>query len=403
MMHHPSVPPNQRPLDGLRVVDASTLFAGPTAATLLADYGADVVKVEHPAGDGQRRMGWQKDGTSLLWTVTNRNKRGVTLDLHKKSAQRLFRDLVQSADVLIENFRPGTLDRWGVSTESLSRDNPGLVILRVTAYGQTGPWSSRPGFGTIAEAMSGFAQINGHPDGPPTLPPFALGDAIAGVIGASAVLAALRVRDTTGKGQELDLSIFEPLFWILGPQLAVYQHLGEVQSRSGNRAPFTSPRNMYESSDGKWIALSASTQSVAERLMRMVGHPELIAEPWFENHVGRLAHQDELDSIIGAWVAQRTADEVLRLAGEYDVAMGQSLTIEEMATHEQYLARESFVTLKDDKGDGVLIQNVVPKFGASDVSHRNLAPGLGEHNLEIFEELGYTLAQLSDLRREGAI
>lgn len=394
------------PLEGLRVIDASSLFAGPTIATLFADFGADVIKVEHPRGDGQRSMGWQVDGTSLMWTVLNRNKRCVTLDLHTPAGQELFAELADTADVVIENFRPGTLEKWGIGYDELAARNPGLVMVRVTAFGQTGPLSDQPGFGTIAEAMSGFAHINGHPDGPPTLPPFALGDAIAGIMGASAVMFALHRRSTDpeGRGQSVDLSIYEPLFWLLGPQLSVYEQLGVVQERTGNRAPFTSPRNLYRTSDDRWVAISASAQSIAERLMRMVDAPHYLDEPWFADHVGRLDHIDELDAVIGRWIGDRTCDEVLAESNRWEVAAFPVYTAADIATDPQYLARQSFAAVADDRGGTVSIQNVVPFLSETPGRHRWLGPDLGAHNHEVLvEELGHTAADLETWTDDGVV
>lgn len=394
------------PVAGLRVIDASTLFAGPTIATLLADFGADVIKVEHPRGDGQRTMGWQHDGTSLMWTVLNRNKRCVTLDLHHPEGQELFRQLVDTADVLIENFRPGTLEKWGLGYDVLSERNPGLVMARVTAYGQTGPLSSEPGFGTIAEAMSGFAHINGHPGGPPTLPPFALGDTIAGLMGTSAVMFALHHRDHSPerRGQVIDLSIFEPLFWMLGPQISLYEKLGVVQERTGNRAPFTSPRNLYETADGRWVAISASAQSIAERLMRMVDAPHYVDYDWFADHTGRLDHIDELDEVVGAWIGARSTEAVLEAASEWEVAAFPVYSAEDIMTDPQYLARQSFCAVEDGNGDATTIQNVVPILSETPGNHRWLGPALGEHNDEVFAgELNVDAEHLRRLHADGVL
>jgi crotonobetainyl-CoA:carnitine CoA-transferase CaiB-like acyl-CoA transferase len=394
------------PLTGIRVIDASTLFAGPVAATFLADLGADVIKVEHPSGDGQRRMGWQVDGTSLLWTVYNRNKRCVTIDLHDPDGQSMFRRLVDTADVLIENFRPGSLEKWNCGYDALSANNPGLVLLRVTAFGQTGPWANRPGFGTIAEAMSGFAYINGHADGPPTLPPFALGDSITGLFGAASILAALSGRGASEdhRGQVIDLSIVEPIFWILGPQITLFDQLGIVQGRSGNRAPFTSPRNLYKSKDDKWIAISASAQSIAERLMRMIGHAEYIEKPWFVDHVGRLEHEDELDELIGPWVNDRTAEEVMALADKWEVAACPVYSIEDIAKDPQFAARNSITHVQEEDGRSVAIQNVMPFFSETPGEHRWLGRTLGHDNDEIFlDELGVDPKELAALRDRGVV
>lgn len=394
------------PLANLRIIDAASLFAGPVIATLLGDFGADVVKVEHPRGDGQRYMGWQKNGTCLWWTFLGRNKRSVTLDLHTKMGQRLLRELAKSADVLIENFRPGTMERWGLGYDDLSKINPHLVMVRVTAFGQTGPYSSRPGFGTLAEAMSGFAHINGYPDGPPTLPPFALGDAVAGLFGTSATMFALHWREQQANrpGQFIDLSIYEPLFWILGPQASLYQQLGVVQGRTGNRAPFTAPRNAYQTADGRWVALSGSAQSIAERALTMVGAQEMLDQSWFSSHTGRLEHQDQIDKVIGTWVAQRSVEDVLAEAEAAQVAMIPIYSIVDIFQDPQYLARETITTVEDPVLGAVKLQNIIPRLSHSPGSIRNLGPQLGEHNREIFVgELGYSRADLERWSKEGVI
>ena len=303
-------------LAGLKVLDVSTLFAGPLAATMLGDFGADIIKVEHPRGDPVRSHGASKDGVGLWAKVVNRNKRGITLYLGSPEGQDVFRRLVADADVVIENFRPGTLERWGLGYPELSADNPGLVLARVTGFGQIGPYAGRPGFGTLAEAMSGFAAITGEPDGPPTLPPFGLADGIAALAAAFATMTALRARETTGRGQVIDLAIIEPILTLLGPQPTVWDALQQIQERSGNRSANNAPRNTYLTKDGRWVAVSTSAQSIAERVMRLVGRPELTEEPWFASGGERAKHADVLDEAVASWVARHDRDEVvLRLRG----------------------------------------------------------------------------------------
>jgi crotonobetainyl-CoA:carnitine CoA-transferase CaiB-like acyl-CoA transferase len=270
------------PLTGLRVLDLATLFAGPLAATLLGDFGAEVIKVEHPAKpDPSRGHGPAKNGVGLWWKLLGRNKRTMTLDLSKPGGRTTLLRLAATADVIVENFRPGTLEKWGLGWDELSAVNPRLVLARVTAFGQFGPYAHRPGFGTLAEAMSGFAAITGEPDGPPTLPPFGLADSIAALATAYAVMTALAARDRTGTGQVVDMAIIEPILTVLGPQPIWYDQLAHVQGRTGNRSQNNAPRNTYRTADGGWVAVSASATSVAERVMRLVGRPELIDEPWF--------------------------------------------------------------------------------------------------------------------------
>lgn len=393
------------PLAGLRVIDAATLFAGPMAATLLGDFGAEVIKVEHPHGDSLRNLGWKKDGVSLWWAVVNRNKRAVTLKLSHDLGRDALLRLVDEADVLIENFRPGTMERWGLGWDVIHERNPRLVMVRVTGFGQTGPYRERAGFGTLAESMSGFAHINGHPDGPPTLPPFALADGITGLSGAFLTTAALRARDLTGgPGQMIDLSIYEPIFWILGPQAAVYDQLGVVQGRTGNRAPFTAPRNAYRSRDGVWLGLSASSQSTAERTVRLVGRPDMIEQDWFADHAGRLRHQDELDEAIGAWVGDRDAAEVVARFGEAGAAIAPILDIAGIFEDPQYIHNETVTAVEDPVLGPVRMQNLIGRLSATPGRVRTTGPSLGEHNAEILGGLiGCGEAELRRMAEEGVI
>ena len=394
------------PLAGLRVIDCATLFAGPVIASLLGDYGADVVKVEHPRGDGLRSMGWQKDGVSLWWALVGRNKRCVTLTLSDPRGQELMKQLVAEADVLIENFRPGTMERWNLGPDVLHEINPKLVIVRTTGFGQTGPYSHLPGFGTLAESISGFAHINGWPDKPPALPPLALGDGIAALTGCSAVMIALwwREHGGDGHGQVIDLSIYEPLFWVLGPQALLYDQLGIVQGRTGNRAPFTAPRNAYLTKDDKWLGMSASAQSIAERVMRIVGRPDLIEEPWFADNMGRIEHVDELDEIIQDWIGKRTAEEVMQAFADGEAAIAPIYSIADIVKDPQYLARETIVRVPHPKLGSVLMQNVIPRLSDTPGRIRHPGPEIGEHNEEIYcGELGLSSETLDELREARVI
>jgi crotonobetainyl-CoA:carnitine CoA-transferase CaiB-like acyl-CoA transferase len=396
----------EMPLHGLTVIDAGVLFAGPMIATYMADFGADVIKVEHPAGDPLRSLAWHKDGESLWWAFANRNKRAISLDLSTGVGQGLMKELVGGADVLIESFRPGTMERWGLDWDRLRAINPRLIFVRTSGFGQTGPYRRRPGFGTIAEAMSGFAYMNGHPDGPPTLPPFALGDGVAALFGVFATMFALYHRDahSTGQGQVIDLSIFEPLFMLLGPHAVVYDQLGVVQGRTGNATDWTAPRNAYLTKDGRWVALSASSQRIAERVVRVVGREDLLAEPWFSDHVGRVAHNDELDAAIGGWIEARTLEQVLGAFNESEAAVGPVYSIDQIFTDPQYLARGSITSVSDDRLGEVRIQSVVPVLSETPGRIDHLGPARGEHNREIFvDRLGHSEEELIRWRREGAI
>ena len=401
-----AAPTTPLPLEGLRVVDSATLFAGPVIASIMGDYGADVIKVEHPAGDSLRTLGWSKDGVSLWWAHVGRNKRCVTLKLSDPRGEELMKELLASADVYVENFRPGTLERWNLGPEQLHEINPGLVIVRTTGFGQTGPYSTRPGFGTLAESISGFAYINGWPDKPPALPPFALGDGVAALTGTFSIMFALWWREHAGdgKGQVIDLSIYEPLFWLLGPQSLLYDQLGIVQERTGNSAPFTAPRNAYQAKDGKWLGLSASAQSIAERVMHIVGRPELIEEPWFADHAGRVTHAQELDEIIQSWIGERTTDEVLDAFAAAEGAIAPIYSIAEIFDDPQYEARGTIATVEHPVLGPLKMPNVIPRMGATPGRIKHAGAELGEHNREIFcDELGVAEEELAELVERGVI
>lgn len=394
------------PLEGLRVVDAATLFAGPVIASVMGDFGADVVKIEHPKGDNLRELGWSKDGVSLWWALVGRNKRSITLTLSHPRGQELARRILSEADVFIEGFRPGTLERWNLGPDVLHELNPGLVIVRTSGFGQTGPYRSLPGFGTLAESISGFAYINGWPDGPPTLPPFALADGVASLTGVFATMFALwwREHGGAGQGQVIDLAIYEPLFWLLGPQALVYDQLGIVQERTGNAAPFTAPRNAYQAKDGRWLGLSASAQSIAERVMTIVGREDLVDEPWFKNHTGRLEHAEELDAIIRDWIGQRTADEVLAAFAEHQAAIAPINSIADIFDDPQFRARDTVTTVDHPKLGPLKMQNVIPTLTRTPGRIDHAGPELGEHNRDIYAgELGLTQAELDELAELGVI
>jgi crotonobetainyl-CoA:carnitine CoA-transferase CaiB-like acyl-CoA transferase len=390
-------------LGGIKVIDTATLFAGPLAATVLGDFGAEVIKVEHPRGDPSRSHGFAKNGVGLWWKTLGRNKKCVTLNLGKPEGQEIFARLVEDADVVIESFRPGTLERWNLGYERLSGINPGLVLARVTGFGQFGPYRNRPGFGTLAESMSGFAHVTGQPDGPPTLPPFGLADGIAALATAVAILTALRARDTTGRGQVVDLAIIEPIFTVLGPQPTVYDQLGVIQQRSGNRSVNNAPRNTYETKDGHWVAVSTSAQSIAERVMRLVGHPEYIDEPWFQKGSERAKHADELDEAVGAWISDRTRDEVVEAFEEAGAAIAPIYDIEGIMNDPQYRALDSIITVEDPELGPIKMQNTLFRLSETPGDVRWSGPTIGEHNEEVYGDLGIGKQELDELSGKGIL
>ncbi|MEU7444829.1 Succinyl-CoA:(R)-benzylsuccinate CoA-transferase subunit BbsF [Streptomyces sp. ADI98-12] len=392
------------PLTGLRVLDLATLFAGPLAATLLGDFGADVVKVEHPRRpDPSRGHGPARDGHGLWWKLLGRNKRNLTLDLSTGGGREALLRLVSGADVVVENFRPGTLERWGLGWQELSAANPRLVLARVTAFGQFGPYAHRPGFGTLAEAMSGFAAITGEPGGPPTLPPFGLADSIAGIATAYAVMAALAGRDRTGEGQVVDLALIEPILTALGPHPLWYDQLGHVQPRTGNRSVNNAPRNTYRTADGSWVAVSTSTQSVAERVMTLVGRPELAEEAWFADGAGRAAHADELDEAVGSWIARHPREDVLAAFDKAEAAAAPVQDVREVMTDPQYAALGTLAEVDDPDLGPLRMQNVLFRLTGTPGAIRWSGRAHGADTDAVLTEAGYAPAEVAALRAAGAV
>ncbi|MFF2098311.1 CaiB/BaiF CoA transferase family protein [Streptomyces sp. NPDC058202] len=399
-----SARPEEGSLDGLRVLDLATLFAGPLAATLLGDFGAEVVKVEHPSKpDPSRGHGPSKDGIGLWWKLLGRNKRTITLDLSKPGGRATLLRLAADADVIVENFRPGTLEKWDLGWEELSAANPRLILARVTAFGQFGPYARRPGFGTLAEAMSGFAAITGEPDAPPTLPPFGLADSIAGLATAYAVLTALNARDRTGEGQVIDMAIIEPILTVLGPQPIWYDQLGHVQARTGNRSANNAPRNTYRTADGSWVAVSTSAQSVAERVMRLVGRPDVIDEPWFATGAERARHADVLDGAVGAWIARHSRDEVLAEFEKAEAAVAPVQDVRDVMTDPQYQALDSVTTVDDPELGPLRMQNVLFRLSATPGAIHWAGRPHGADTDAVLTELGLTGPEIEALRAEGAL
>jgi crotonobetainyl-CoA:carnitine CoA-transferase CaiB-like acyl-CoA transferase len=339
----------------------------------------------------------------LWWKHLGRNKRTMTLDLSTPGGREVLLRLAASADVVIENFRPGTLERWGLGWERLSAANPRLVLARVTAFGQFGPYAGRPGFGTLAEAMSGFASATGEPQGPPTLPPFGLADAVAGLAAAYAVLAALAGRERTGAGQVVDLAIIEPMLAVLGPQLIWYDQLGYVQPRMGNRSANNAPRNTYRTADGAWLAVSSSAQSVAERVVRLVGRPELAAEPWFGTGAGRAAHADEIDAAVGGWIAAHGRAEVVAAFEAAQAAVAPVYDVRDVLADPQYGALGTVVSVDDAELGPIRMQNVLFRLSGTPGTIRWTGRPHGADTDAVLAELGLDAREIAALRAQGAL
>jgi len=344
------------PLDGLRVLDLATVIAGPNCARYLADFGADVIKVERPdTGDSLRNMAWRdpRDGSGLWWKMVNRNKRAVALDLKSPDDLQVFRRLADEADVLVENFRPGTLERLGIGPDVLLATNPTLVITRVTGFGQDGPYAGRPGFATIAESMSGLAAISGFPGGQPLLPPLALTDELTGVVAAFATMVALH----SGVGQVVDVSLLESMFQMMSPLVSLYALTGEQQQRMGAGLPYTVPRGTYQCADGEWVGLSASADSVAARVLALLGAAD---DPRFTTFTDRMSHRDALEALMTDWCRQRTRQQVIDAFNDAEAAIGPVLDMADIAVDPHYAAREAIVSL-----DGTPMQGLIAKLSAT--------------------------------------
>lgn len=396
----------QTPLQGLRVIDASTVIAGPTIGMLMGDFGADVIKVEHPRGDVLRTTGAQKDGVGLWFKMANRNKRCVTLNLGAEKGQAIFKDLIATTDVLIENFRTGTMEKWGLGWEDLKAINPRLVMIRVTGFGQTGPYKNRPGFGTVAEAFSGFAAVTGTPEGPPTLPNFGLADGIAAAYGTFAAMFALYHRDAqkAGVGQYIDLSIYEPLFQVMGPQPLQFDQLGFIQKRWGNRSRNNAPRNTYQTRDGHWVAVSTNSPAIVTRVLTLCGGKAAAEDPRFQTPQSRVEHIEEVDGIVAGWIARYDLADVLEAFEKAEAAIGPAYTIDQIFEDPQYQAREDIVAVEDEDLGTLRMTNAFPFMSETPAKIRHAGPRLGQHNADIYtDELGLSADALAALKDEGVI
>lgn len=393
------------PLAGLRVLDLTTMISGGFATVMLADFGADVVSVEHPEYvDPVHDWAPRSGGQSLYWKNLARNKRHVTLDLSSEAGQDLARALAADADLVFENFRPGTMERWGLDYDALSAENEGLVMVRLSGYGQTGPRASKPGFGTVAESISGFAHLNGFPDSPPLLPPIPLADLTAATFAVQGAMFALYNREARGgEGQVVDTSLYEPLFRLMVGDVEAYDLEGDVPTRTGNVSTQAAPRNLYETADG-YLALSASSQNIFENVMRAIDRPGLIDDPRFATNEARIEHREELDAIIEAWTRERTRETALAEMEAADAIVGPVYTIADVFDDEQYAARDDLVEVEDPHLGPVRTQNVVPRLSETPGEVRRLGGHRGQHNEAVYrDELGLDEADLERLREEGVI
>ncbi len=396
-------PTKKGPLEGLRIIDMSRLVAGNMLSLQLGDFGAEVIKVEGPPrGDPLRD--WVTNGVESHWKVYGRNKKSIGLNLREDGARDVLMRLIESADALIENFRPGTLEEIGLGPDVMLKRNPRLVIGRISGFGQTGPYREKPGFGTLVEAMSGFASRNGFPDRPPLLPPLALADMIAGLAGGTAMMVALYHRDLRGgKGQVMDLSLLEPIYSVMGPEAAIYQISGKIRERVGNGSNTASPRNVYVTSDGGFVAISASMEVMAQRLLRAIGQGQMLEDPRYATNAARVAHREEVDAIVGGWIGQRTLKDCLAFFEKEDITAAPIYNAAQIAEDPHFQERQVVVEVEDEELGSIPMHNVTPRLSGTPGGFRIPAPSIGQHNTELLKTLGFDGAAIEDLTKRGAL
>ncbi|NQU60588.1 MAG: CoA transferase [Rhodospirillales bacterium] len=396
--------PNAKgPLAGVRIIDMTRLIAGNMLSLQLADFGAEVIKIETP-GKGDPLRAWKDDGIECHWKVYARNKKSMTLNLREKEAIGILLKLVETADGLIENFRPGRLEEMDLGPDILLARNPKLILARISGWGQTGPYRERPGFGSLVEAMSGFADRNGFPDRAPVLPPLAMADMIAGLYGAMAMMIALReVEVKGGKGQVIDLSLLEPIMSVLGPEALNHKVTGKVKERSGSGSNTSSPRNVYGTRDGKWISMSGSIQSMAERIFRVIGRADMIDDPKFRTNPDRVEHREEVDAIVGGWIAERDQAEAMDIFTKGEVTASPVYDIRDIIADPHIQGRQALVDLPDDDVGTAPMHNIIPRLDRTPGTFRLAAPKLGEHTGALLEQLGVDEEAQADLKARGVI
>jgi formyl-CoA transferase len=391
------------PLQGLKVVELGTLIAGPYCARLLAEFGADVVKVETP-GEGDPLRKWRKlhEGNSLWWYAQARNKKSVAVNLREPDGQEVVRRLARDADIVVENFRPGTLEKWNLGYEALARANPRLIMVRLSGFGQSGPYRDRPGFGAIGESMGGMRYITGYPDRAPVRVGISIGDSLAAMFGVIGALMALNHRHASGQGQVVDVALYEAVFAMMESMLPEYGMGGFVRERSGASLPGIVPSNTYPCRDGKYVVIGANADSIFKRMMRAIGRPDLADDPALANNDGRVKRTEELDRVIGAWTAQHDLDAVLEVLDRAEVPSGRIYSIADIAADLHYQARGMIERHKLGQGE-VLLPGIVPKLSATPGSTRWIGPKLGEHTDQVLAGVGYASGEVADLRRRGIV
>jgi crotonobetainyl-CoA:carnitine CoA-transferase CaiB-like acyl-CoA transferase len=392
------------PLTNLRVLDLGTIFAGPMIGANLGDLGAEVIKIEPPRGDDVRRLGAVKEGVGLWWKVVSRNKRLVAVDLTKPEGAQILARLARDADIVVENYRPGKMEAWGLDYAKLSAENPGLILLHISGYGRAGPYRDYPGFGTLAEAFSGFVFTNGQPDGPPSLPAFPVADCVTALVGCYTVLAAVNERASSGRGQEIELNLYESLLSMMGNMVVNYDQTGEVMQRRGNRSKNSVPRNAYPTADARWIVVSSTTDATARRLFRAIGRDDMAEDPALATNVLRAGRAQEIDDIVAAWMARHPQQEALRILHECEVAAGPINDIEQFLQDPHVLARESIATLDDEDLGKVRIPGIAPRFYRTPGNIRWAGrKAIGADTRSVLRDCGYADAEIERLARDGII
>lgn len=390
------------PLSGLKVIEMGQLIAGPFAAKTLADFGADVVKIEPPkVGDALRKWRLLKDGTSIWWQVQSRNKRSLSLDLKQVEAQDIVRTLAKDADILIENFRPGTLEAWGLDPNELLKINPRLIVLRISGYGQTGPYRDKPGFGVVAEAMGGLRHLTAEPGRVPVRVGISIGDTLASLHGVIGILMALQERHRSGKGQVIDIALYEAVFNCMESLLPEYSAFGEVRQAAGSALPGIAPTNAYLCADGGYILIAGNGDSIFKRLMKLIGREDLGDDPQLENNDGRVKRVMELDQVIGEWAKTVSTDVALEALDSVAVPAGKIYTVADIAKDPHYKARGNIETIKMQDGTSVDVPGVFPKLSRTPGSIKTLAPDIGQNTEEILRDIGLSDSQVASLKARG--
>jgi formyl-CoA transferase len=390
------------PLANLKVIEMGQLIAGPFAAKTLGDFGADVIKIEAPiVGDALRKWRLLKDGTSVWWQVQSRNKRSLSLDLKLVEAQEIVRALIKEADILIENFRPGTLESWGLDPQDLLKINPKLIVLRISGYGQTGPYRDKPGFGLVAEAMGGLRHLTAEPGRTPVRVGISIGDTLASLHGVIGILLALQERHTSGKGQVIDIALYEAVFNCMESLLPEYSAFGEVRQAAGSALPGIAPSNAYQCRDGKYVLIAGNGDSIFKRLMQVIGREDLGQDAELGSNDGRVKRVGELDQAIGIWASQRTAEQVLEALDQASVPAGKIFTVEDIAKDPHYHARGMIETIHMKDGSTLQVPGIVPKLSRTPGSIKSLAPEVGEQTDQILSEIGLTSQQIAALKEKG--